>query len=328
MRMRKDRSAFTLIELLVVIAIIAILIALLVPAVQKVREAAARTQCLNNLKQIGLALHNYEGTLKSFPSAGNYPVGATGDAWSVQARILPYIEQQNLQNLCDFSQSYAVQGAVTQARVSLYQCPSEVNNRPRLDGAITHYPLTYGVNLGTWQIYNPTTRQGGDGAFTVNSPTRVGSFVDGMSNTIAMAEVKAFTPYLRDGGSPATWTGAPPADAATVTGFGGSFKTDSGHTEWVDARAHQSGFTTVFPPNFVVPYTSGSVNYDIDFNSSREGKTTNQITFAAVTSRSYHTSLVHVVLMDGSARPVQNSISPATWRALGTRAGGEVASLD
>jgi prepilin-type N-terminal cleavage/methylation domain-containing protein len=319
------RSGFTLIELLVVIAIMAILIALLVPAVQKVREAGSRTQCLNNLKQMGLALHNFESAAKVFPAGADYPVGATGDGWSLQARILPYIEQQNLQSLCDFSQSYAVQGVVTQTRVPLYQCPSEPNSRPRPDGAITHYPLNYGINLGSWLVYDPVLRQGGDGAFVVGMPLRPAAYLDGMSNTVGIAEIKAFTPYLRDGGNPATWSGPPPSSPAAVVAFGGSFKADSGHTEWVDARVHQTGFTTTFTPNTLVPFVNGGISYDIDFNSSREGKTTSARTYAAVTARSYHGGLVHILLMDGSARSINSSIAPATWRALGTRAGGEIA---
>lgn len=314
---------FTLIELLVVIAIIAILIALLVPAVQKVRGAAARAQCLNNLKQIGLALHNCHDATKGFP-APFFPPGVTSDQWSIPARLLPYVEQDTVYKLIDFNLSYAVQPAVTQQRVSIYICPSDPGDKPRPDGAITHYPISYGANMGTWMVYNAATREGGDGAFIVNGRTRMTDFRDGTSNTLAFAEVKMWTPYLRDGGSPSAPGTPPPSSPGAVAGYGGSFKTNSGHTEWTDARTHQTGFTTVFTPNTVVPYLVGTVNYDIDFTSIREGKTTTGITYAAVTSRSYHTGLVNVLLADGSCRSVADSVSLATWRGLGTRAGGEV----
>jgi prepilin-type N-terminal cleavage/methylation domain-containing protein len=318
---RRDRSrlGFTLIELLVVIAIIAVLIALLLPAVQQAREAARRSSCQSNLKQIGLAMQNYLSTYGTFPPGGTYD--GLGSSWSVPARLLPMMEQANLQKLIDWDQTYDSQGNVTQTRVASFLCPSDVGDKPRPDGAITHYPLSYGANYGTWIIFNPDTGAGGNGAVAPNKGIRDSDFTDGMSNTLGFSEVKAWTPYLRNGGG---GTATAPTMPSTVSGLGGEFKTNSGHTEWVDARVHQSGFTVTLTPNRKVPYTYGGVEYDIDYTSRQEGTNATEITYAAVTSRSYHVGTVNSLLMDGSVKSVSENISLTIWRSLGSRNGNEV----
>ena len=200
------RRGFTLIELLVVIAIIAILIALLLPAVQQAREAARRAQCKNNLKQIGLALHNYLEQFTVFPPAfvvsGDPNSGyLAGGQWSIQARILPFVDQAGMYNVADLDDSYNASPAIKIARVPIYLCPSETNDRARLDssGNPEHYPLNYGYNAGTWFVFDNTSKQQGQGAFGPNSRTKPRDYTDGTSNTVAFAEVKAFTAYMRDG---------------------------------------------------------------------------------------------------------------------------------
>ncbi len=318
----RKNNGFTLIELLVVIAIIAILVALLLPAVQQAREAARRTACRNNLKQIGLALHNYLDVFTKFPPGGTYEQGvATGAGWSVQARLLPYIEQANLQNLIDFSRGYGVQPDVTQERIEVLLCPSDVNDRAYPDGALTHYPLSYAANYGEWFVWNPTSGSGGTGAFYPNSSTADRDFVDGMSHTLGFSEVRAFQHYLRDSGPLAN----PPVpnDPADLTAMGGTLK-NSGHAEWVDARSNQTAFTTTFVPNTFCPHDDGGMLVDVDFVNVREGSSTTDSTYAAMTSRSYHEGIVVSLLMDGSVRGINESLDRGIWRALGTRRGQEV----
>lgn len=324
-RENQRQRGFTLIELLVVIAIIAVLIALLLPAVQQAREAARRTQCKNNLKQIGLALHNYADSFKFFPPSSCMPLRFNGDTWSAQARLLPNLDQANLQNLINWNLNFASQPTVTATRVATYLCPSEIKDRANTSGSQSFYPTNYGVNAGTWFTFDPTTGNGGDGAFFPNASISSRDFTDGMSNTLGFAEIKAFQPSLVDSNNPNTLGIAPPTSPAAVAGYGGTFDL-TGHTEWVEGETHETGFTTTFTPNTVVPYSNSGTSYDIDFTSMREGEGSSPtgLTYAAVTSRSYHTGLVHVLLMDGSGRPISSNIDRTVWRSLGTRAGGEV----
>jgi prepilin-type processing-associated H-X9-DG protein len=173
-------------------------------------------------------------------------------------------------------------------------------------------------------VYAPANGATGDGAIGMNRRLRLTDITDGTSNTLGMSEGKTFTPLLRDGNSPAAVGVAAPATPAELLAYGGSFKIDGGHVEWIDARSCQSGLTTTFPPNTAVLFTAAGATYDVDFTSRREGKTATLATYSAITARSFHTGGVNALLMDGSVRFVANQISQATWRALGTRASGDV----
>jgi prepilin-type N-terminal cleavage/methylation domain-containing protein len=329
----RQRPAFTLIELLVVIAIIAVLVGLLLPAVQKVRDAAARIKCGNNLKQIGLALHNYESVAQKYPPGGIYPVGVTSnDVYSVQARLLPFLEQGNLYAKIDLNAIPATQLNVIGQRIAVYLCPAEVRDQPRdQGGGKVTYPLNYAANLGTWFVWNPATGQGGNGALPVNMQTKPTDFLDGLSNTIAFSEVKAYQPYVRNTSTPIAMGAPIPSRTADVAALAatGSYRGEIGHTEWTDSPSHQSAFSFVLTPNTHVSFAAGGTTVDVDVLTQVEGSSAAKPTYSVVTSRSYHTSgVVNVVLMDGSVRTVSRSVSLEAWRAAGSRNGGEVIALD
>ncbi len=337
-RCSKRVAGFTLVELLVVIAIIGILIGMLLPAVQQVREAARRITCSNNLRQMALATLNYESTHGRFPSTWR-AVDGGGSGWSVQAQILPFLEQGNLFDTVNFSFAYddPAQGTIdlgvnpvslAATRVAPYLCPSEANDIVRTkDGVEIHYPLNYGANSGVWFVYDKASGQVGQGAMAVDRRISIGSVSDGTSNTLFYSEVKAYTPYLRDVGTAGDLP--MPVSPGDISGLGGSFKPTTGHTEWVDGRVHQTGFTAVFTPNTFVPHQgasgSGHADHDIDWTNLREGKDGAK-TFAAVTSRSYHPGGVNATRVDGSVAFESDNISLRTWQALATRNGGEVIS--
>jgi len=335
---------FTLIELLVVIAIIAVLIGLLLPAVQQAREAARRSQCKNNMKQLGVALHNYLDIHRSFPPSGLNNADAS-NSWSAQSFILPFLEGSNVYNKINFSVGYNhvnnTAGAGSPAgsihvkimRIPVLLCPSEPNDRARLSGsAPTHYPLNYAVGRGIYETHNPTTRFDGGAAFAYSSVTRDRDFTDGMSNTVGMSEVKCFTPRFHDLCSLPTTIPVVPSDLGALTPGSAEWSKESGHTEWVSGNTIHSGFTTAFTPNTEVLVTIASGadagEYDVSVSSRREAQSATTCsggpTYAAVTSRSHHIGLVNSLMMDGAVRSISSNISLQTWRNLGQRADGNV----
>ncbi|MBX3444009.1 MAG: DUF1559 domain-containing protein [Planctomyces sp.] len=340
------RRGFTLIELLVVIAIIAILVSLLLPAVQQAREAARRTQCKNNLRQLGLALFNYESSMRCLPPTALIYRRPEGGLWTSyvgpHARILPYIDQGNLYNAINKDAAYgdAVNLTTVGRVVEFFLCPSEPKSQP-----IPHntFGLIGGVNyafsMGDWYVWSgfnngasgePQTRS----AFGVNLRRKWSDFTDGTSHSLLMSEVKNWQPYVRDCGplsqinDPNNIPGPdanPLAVCPEYNAAGCSFF-DNGHTQWAEMAVHHNGFTTAWTPNKVTPGGPGNAFPDVDINSARER--IGGPTYAAITSRSHHIGGVHSLFGDGAVRFLSSSIDGRVWRALGTIAGGEVVQLD
>jgi prepilin-type N-terminal cleavage/methylation domain-containing protein/prepilin-type processing-associated H-X9-DG protein len=195
----KPRPAFTLIELLVVIAIIAILIGLLIPAVQKVREAAARASCSNNLHQIGVACHNYAGVKKAFPPAYSSPATYGSPGWSWGAIILPYVEQDNLYNQLNVASTFppksattrgvALPNALEQTRINIYRCPSDdgPDQNPNRDNfGTSNYRAVAGPANSPYYYQNYDW----GGVMYENSRVTFAMIKDGTSNTLLIGEAR------------------------------------------------------------------------------------------------------------------------------------------
>jgi prepilin-type N-terminal cleavage/methylation domain-containing protein/prepilin-type processing-associated H-X9-DG protein len=322
-----QRRGFTLIELLVVIAIIAVLIGLLLPAVQKVREAANRTQCSNNLKQIGLAMHNYESDRKRFPVGGlSAPLAPLGKASNASAlvQLLPYLEQANLYNKADLNQSMqdpANDPSVTTQEIPIFLCPSDLNV-----GRIVNYGrCNYLASIGASATASNTDPSTGGAfhrpAFPATPPPppgaakgwRIADIIDGTSNTAAFSEVKRGPMH-----------GTTPKDlmvyqiATIVDNAPTGCNVTSGTTfSYAGGEYFRAAVLwTAFYNHTVVPNDT-TYNYCVD-GSLLKGH---------MGARSYHPSGVNMVMCDGSVHFITNSISLVTWMAMGTRGGGEVFDL-
>jgi prepilin-type N-terminal cleavage/methylation domain-containing protein/prepilin-type processing-associated H-X9-DG protein len=272
-----SRPGFTLIELLVVIAIIAILIGLLLPAVQKVREAAARSQCQNNMKQLGLALHNFHDTHRVFPASGwtrAGPGNRAGKYVGWRPLILPYIEQQNLQKLFDFNDNWweGSNPAAAAVHVDTFLCPS-VPQRAEMLSAVAHYPrpgmmfanrlaatdyeAIMGVQPASINPHLPNALYNASNRFSVmyrNSRTRVTDVRDGMSSTILVVECAARPLVFRNGSVSSVaendqgigWAdseGAFSLDGATTDGSAEGCGPAGGCTKVINARNDNEPFS-------------------------------------------------------------------------------------
>ncbi|HEY2155463.1 MAG TPA: DUF1559 domain-containing protein [Isosphaeraceae bacterium] len=358
----RNRRAFTLIELLVVIAIIAVLIALLLPAVQAAREAARRAQCVNNMKQMGLAIHNYHSVNDVFPMGASSAIYTAALDYNVKqnlslhAAILPFVEQVQIYNALNFSWGcedntailcYAINSTGTNAQIKVYVCPSDpnagipdhngtsnTNNYYGCVGTTTTFSMIGSnapyANLNVKSINMPTT-----GLFAFQASNSIATCIDGTSNTIAFAEAVVGNQNLQAKQKRIGLTGvgglqqyeafdisANPANALAALAVCA--------TAWNAGNApdDQRGENWAHGCMCMTLFnTVGTPNFGGDqwnYCSRIASGARSDINNAD----SYHSGGVNVAMADGSVRFVKDSVNLRTWMALGTKGNGEVISSD
>ncbi len=332
-RNRRRRVGFTLIELLVVIAIIAVLIALLLPAVQQAREAARRSQCKNNLKQLALAFHNYHDVYKMFPK-GHYGIAGGSSWWGHGAMfsILPYLEQTALYNNYDLNLSYdnGTNSQVRRSRIPVFLCPSDRIISNGLAG--NNYAGNSGSNVTLYSGVSATAVGARtNGVIVQGRETPMSDIFDGTSNVLLLGELLqgdgsdssvTDSDIVRNPTTPTFANNAFPTQseidaagvscAANESSIPSEASLSTCGSDWVSPYPHQTLFHTAVPPNW--KYRSCAFGPAFGLCSDRSG---------LVSSRSRHTGGVQVALADGSVRFVGSNVDLITWQRLGARDDGQ-----
>lgn len=304
------RRGFTLIELLVVIAIIAVLVALLLPAVQQAREAARRSACKNNLKQIGLALHNYHEAHDCFPFGwgGTTPMSGS-PGYSAISQVLPFLDQSPLYAQIDFKRPLndPTNDNPRRQELSVPRCPSDFSNPQPQAGGATNYYGNKGNGI-LWQAPNQ------NGLFIYQTSVRFRDIIDGTSNTAAFAER-----LVTDGNN-----GELTPRSDVFLSFGDP--ADQDEAVQMCNAVDITNLANQFPIFMGAPWINGQHCY-LHVNVPNSRSCGFYPTKASMPASSHHTGGVHVLLADGSTRFVNENIDLQTWRAIGSRDGNETVGV-